>query len=234
MGNKNNTTYTAWNCDCDNGCGCENGSRCDNDSRYDNGSCCENDCRCDNGSRYENGSRCGCDNGCYAEETASTGRCCDVDNDYERSYENGAACNGGCQRSHNRCKHSCGCEQGDETHVYYEPCDGCKEISVTGSCRQDEFVGRTLDVNTTLRNVCPGRRSALGLTLTEVDENGVEYARGFQAVTVPAHNGRCNQDVKVETVRFILPEDLSLQNRRHFIVRTQHHYLDAGNIWNND
>ena len=121
----------------------------------------------------------------------------------------------------------------DETHVFFESCDGAKEICVTGRCQEEEAPGRMLDVSCTLQNVCPGRRSALGLTLTEVDKNGAEYARGFRAVTVPAHNNRCNQDVQVDAVRFILPEDLSLQDRRHFIVRTQHHYLDASSIWNN-
>lgn len=123
--------------------------------------------------------------------------------------------------------------QQDGTHVYFDACDGSKSICVAGECQQEEAIGRTLDVTATLSSVCPGRRSALGFTLTEVDENGAEYPRGFQAITVPAHNGRCHQDVQTETVRFVLPEDLSLQPRRHFIVRTCHHYLDAGGVWNN-
>ena len=126
-----------------------------------------------------------------------------------------------------------GCENADGTHIWFEACDGYKEMAVTTACRQAENMGRVLDVNCTLQNVCPGRRSALGLTLTEVDGNGTEYARGFQAITVPAHHGRCNQDVTVDTVRFVLPEEGCAQQRRHFIVRTQHHYLDAGSIWNN-
>ena len=136
----------------------------------------------------------------------------------------GSACssNGGCQGS-------CG----NETHIIFETCDGYKEVTVTGACQQDAAPGRVLDVNARLLNVCPGRRSALGLTLTEVDGGGMEHARGFQAVTVPAHNGRCNQDIAVDTVRFILPEEGCQQQRRHFIVRTQHHYLDAASIWNN-
>ena len=141
---------------------------------------------------------------------------------------------------------TCGCEAAEtvynggkcahydnETHIIYEACDGYKEIAVTGACQQEMMPGRVLDVNATLLNVCPGRRSALGLTLTELDGSGAEHPCGFQAVTVPAHHGRCNQDVAVDTVRFILPENECAQQRRHFIVRTQHHYLDAANIWNN-
>lgn len=129
---------------------------------------------------------------------------------------------------------NCGCHNhGNETHIIYEACDGYKEVTVTGACQQEMSPGRVLDVNATLLNVCPGRRSALGLTLTELDANGTERPCGFQAVNVPAHHGRCNQDITVDTVRFVLPENECTQQRRHFIVRTQHHYLDAGNIWNN-
>jgi len=132
--------------------------------------------------------------------------------------------NNACSRANQR-----GC--GDETHVYFDTCEGTKEVTVCGTCQDDQALGRVLDVVTTLRNVCPGRRSAVGLTLTEVDNDGAEYARGFRAISVPAHSARCPQDITLESVRFILPEDLSLQRRRHFVVRTDHHYLDADSIW---
>lgn len=180
----------------------------------------------------------GCSDGCDSNNEAAampyhTG--CDNGNhcgcDIENAYGSDTACNSG-KWGRGR-GGDCDCGHADETHVFFESCDGAKEICVTGRCQEEDAPGRTLDVNCTLLNVCPGRRSALGITLTEMDEDGSEYARGFRAVTVPAHNARCNQDVNVDTVRFILPEDLSLQNRRHFVVRTQHHYLDAGSIWNN-
>ena len=185
---------------------------------------------------YQN-SGCGCDNGCDAAASIPYHTDCDCDNDYAAATcgcDTGAACSCGGKRHHghhDKCS-ECG-SYADETHVFFDSCDGAKEICVTGRCQEEEAPGRMLDVSCTLQNVCPGRRSALGLTLTEVDKNGAEYARGFRAVTVPAHNNRCNQDVQVDAVRFILPEDLSLQDRRHFIVRTQHHYLDANSIWNN-
>jgi len=222
MGNKNNYNnagfvqvgYQHNNCGCDNNNNdvvaavpYNTGCGCDNDTGYTTG----NGCGCDNGSAYS-GSKCGCDNG--------------------SAYSGSGKWNKG--RGHGGDK-GCDCDNGnaDETHIFFESCDGSKEVCVKGRCQEDEALGRTLDVNCTLLNVCPGRRSALGITLTEMDEDGAEYARGFRAITVPAHNARCNQDMNVDTVRFILPEDLSLQNRRHFIVRTQHHYLDASNIWNN-
>lgn len=209
MGNKNNynTGFVQVGYQ-QNGCnnGCDNNGDVVAATPY-------NACSCDNGTAY-NGNGCGCDNG-----TAYTGS----DNNYGKKGKWGKKYGDQCDR----------CENADETHVFYETCDGAKEVCVTGRCQEEEALGRTLDVSCTLQNVCPGRRSALGITLTEMDEDGAEYARGFRAITVPAHNARCNQDVNVDTVRFILPEDLSLQERRHFIVRTQHHYLDASSIWNN-
>ena len=191
-----------------------------------------------------------CDNNCEVTPATPYNTGCQCDDDHTAAYNgNGCGCDHGAAYPVDTCgqkgrwgkKHggdqccNCDCDSGnaDETHIFFESCDGAKEVCVTGRCQEDEAPGRTLDVNCTLLNVCPGRRSALGITLTEMDENGAEYARGFRAITVPAHNARCNQDIEVDTVRFILPEDLSLQDRRHFVVRTQHHYLDASSIWNN-
>ena len=124
-------------------------------------------------------------------------------------------------------------DEQNETHIYYETCEGAKEVCVTSECRDEENIGRVLDVNMTLRNVCPGRRSAVGVHLVELDEQGAEYARGFRSLTVPAHNAGCNRDVQLPSMRFILPEDVSVAgngSRRHFVVRTTNHYLeDAAN-----
>lgn len=172
----------------------------------------------------------GCDTGC-AEPVAACG-CADPVNTCGCEAA-AASVRCGCETAavtgHCGCTHECG----NETHIIYEACDGYKEVTVTGNCQESAAPGRVLDVTATLTNVCPGRRSALGLTLTELDAGGIERPCGFQAVSVPAHNGRCNQDITVDTVRFVLPEDGCQQQRRHFIVRTQHHYLDPAGIWNN-
>ena len=166
-----------------------------------------NGCGCDNGyAAYSNDS---CDNGCAAASGYAANN-----NAYGKQWKK------------NKCDE---CDEG--THVFFETCDGAQKICVTGTCEDQQSLGRVLDVTTTLENVCPGRRSAVGLTLTEVDENGTEYARGFRAITVPAHNGNGNRDIQLDSVRFILPDDLSLQRRRHFICRVNHHYMDADNIW---
>ena len=122
------------------------------------------------------------------------------------------------------------CDRIDGTHVFFDTCDSQQEICVSSTCADQQSQGRILDVVTTLHNVCPGRRSAVGLTLTEVDNDGSERARGFRAITVPAHHSNCSRDVQLESVRFILPEDVSLQRRRHFVCRVDHHYMDDN--WN--
>lgn len=154
-----------------------------------------------------------------------------------------------CQQTETCARHeyepACGCEgaavqlnrdsgSADETHVYFESCEGSKSIDVTTSCQNDENTGRILDVCMTLRNVCPGRRSALGVTVVEADEKGREYPRGFRTVSIPAHNAGCYRDVEVPAQRFILPEEMSLSGngrRRHFIIRTVHHYLEESAGW---
>ena len=133
----------------------------------------------------------------------------------------------GCRQNNDNACTGCACDQGGATHIYYDACENSKAVTVIGSC-EEEMQGRVLDVNVTLRNVCPGRCSSLGLSLSELDEDGTEYARGFRAISVPAHNARCYQDVQLDTVRFVLPEERGLQRRRHLIVRTTHHYLDDG------
>ena len=130
---------------------------------------------------------------------------------------------------HNRPAPAFSHEGQDETHVYYESCEGAKEVCVASECREEENIGRVLDVTMTLRNVCPGRRSAVGVHLVELDEQGIEYARGFRSLTVPAHNAGRNRDVQLPSMRFILPEDVSVAAggcRRHFVVRTTNHYLE--------
>ncbi|MBQ2700796.1 MAG: hypothetical protein IJF65_06515 [Clostridia bacterium] len=118
-------------------------------------------------------------------------------------------------------------ESEERGHVWYDLCDehqrcDLEEVEMSAS-------GRLLDVNLTLKNVCPGRRVALGVTVNEKDSQGREYARGFKAVTVPAHGQSSCCDVQAPTLRFILPEDLRTESSgsRHFVVRSTTHYVDS-------
>ena len=93
--------------------------------------------------------------------------------------------------------------------------------------------GRILQLDVTLRNICPHRRVALAAILHEVDEHGNEFKRGMKTITVPAHDRPECHDVTVRCIRFVLPEDLdvsgtpdSICNERKFRARFIAHYID--------
>ena len=97
-----------------------------------------------------------------------------------------------------------------------------------------ESLGRIVQLDVTLRNICPNRRVALAVALTEVDEHGLEHKRGLKTITVPAHTRTGCRDVTVRCIKFILPEDLDVSggsegaicNLRHFKARLFAHYID--------
>ena len=100
-----------------------------------------------------------------------------------------------------------------------------------------ESLGRILELNFTVKHVCPGKRVALGVLLSEVGENGDEYPCGMKALILPAHNApSCRDIIRVKCVRFVLPEDLSaveeepgcMCRERSFRVRTIAHPVDYG------
>lgn len=116
--------------------------------------------------------------------------------------------------------------------VYYNRCEDAKVHAMPDMYLA--HTGRVMDVTMTLKRICPCRRVAVGMLISEVDESGNEYSRGFKAITVPAHYNASCCDVDVPRTRFILPEDLRVdggksmcEGCRHFIVRTEAHYIDT-------
>ena len=116
-------------------------------------------------------------------------------------------------------------------HIYFGQCETTR-VEVLPNMQLDED-GRVLEVSMTLRAICPNRRVAVGIMLTEVDAAGNEHPRGFKAIAVDAHHGACCADIAVQRTRFILPESLRVDGctgvcngRRHFIVRAEAHYID--------
>lgn len=125
-----------------------------------------------------------------------------------------------------------------------EPCPVPVDVAMAGC--QDSMVvdmgntylesqGRILQLDVTVKNVCPGKRVALGIILTEVDSGGTEYQRGMKAITIPAHNYPTCRDVLVKCIKFVLPEDLAVSgggqgtmcNTRNFRVRFIAHNIDT-------
>ncbi len=127
--------------------------------------------------------------------------------------------------------------------VHPEPCptpvdltiDGCQDAVVLDAGDVYlESLGRIFQLDVTVKNVCPGKRVALAVILTEVDANGVEHNRGTKTITLPAHNYPSCRDILVKCVKFVLPEDLDtttdtsrMCNPRNFKVRTIAHNIDS-------
>lgn len=119
--------------------------------------------------------------------------------------------------------------------------DGCEDsVEIDAGDVDLESLGRILKLDVTLNNVCPGKRVALAIILTEEDCKGNEYPRGMKTLTVPAHNKSGCRDVTIRCVKFVLPEDLSIspckckpgeQNslcrKRNFKVRLIANYIDT-------
>ena len=73
-----------------------------------------------------------------------------------------------------------------------------------------DALGRILQLDVTLRNVCPGKRVALAVILTEVDPEDNEYTRGTKTMVIPAHAAPGCRDVTVRCIKFVLPEALDV------------------------
>lgn len=103
--------------------------------------------------------------------------------------------------------------------VYPEQCPEPVDLTVT-DCQDSVVVdlgdvylesqGRIIQMDVTVKDVCPGKRVALAAILTEVDQDGMEHQRGMKAITIPAHNFRVCRDILVKCIKFVVPEDLSV------------------------
>lgn len=127
--------------------------------------------------------------------------------------------------------------------VIAEPCpdpisitmDGCKDtVEFHADDIGLESLGRILQLDVTLKNICPNKRVALAVILTEVDSHGKEFKRGLKTLTVPAHNRSSCHDVTVRCIKFVLPEDLDVSgtadaicNDRKLKARIIAHYIDT-------
>lgn len=123
-----------------------------------------------------------------------------------------------------------------------EVCPEPKDITIGGCEDSIEFdagdlvmesLGRIVQLDVTLKNVCPNRRVALAAIITEVDDNDIEHKRGMKTMTVPAHTRQTCRDITVRCIKFVLPEDLDVSgsttamcNNRRFKARFIAHYID--------
>lgn len=130
-----------------------------------------------------------------------------------------------------------------ETDVVQEPCpdpvslhiDGCRDATtVNGGDVVLESLGRILQIDVTLKNICPNKRVALAVFLTEVDDKGHEFPRGLKTLLIPAHHRDSCRDITVRCIKFVLPEELDVSgrsdaicDRRNFKARFLANYVDT-------
>lgn len=119
------------------------------------------------------------------------------------------------------------------------PADVCPEpvdISIEGCQDFVEFdagdllledTGRILQLDINLLNVCPGRRVALAVVLTEEDYYGMIKPLGMKTFTIPAHTKPTCADILITCIRFILPDDgKTLCEERKVKAQFFAHYID--------
>ena len=123
-----------------------------------------------------------------------------------------------------------------------EGCPATVDLTVDGCTDTVEFdagdllmnsLGRIVQLDVTIRNVCPNRRVALAVMLNELDEFDAEHKRGLKTLIIPAHTRDGCRDVTVNCIKFVLPEDLDLSvdsaticNERRFRARFIANYVD--------
>ena len=126
--------------------------------------------------------------------------------------------------------------------IYPEACplpvdltiDGCEDtIEFDAGELNLESLGRIVQLDVTLKNICPNKRVALAILLSEIDNEENEYKRGMKTMTIPAHTRDTCQDIIVKCIKFVLPEDLSVNNQpntmcyqRKLRARFIAHYID--------
>ena len=132
-----------------------------------------------------------------------------------------------------------GCEGIDVPEGCPEPTlftvPGCKDaVHVVLNPAGIASLGRIVQLDVTLKAVCPGKQVAASIQLMEVAPDGTELPRGVKHILVPAQTGEVCQDVTLECVQFSLPEALnaaghtgSICNPRHFTARVTANYVDT-------
>ena len=134
-------------------------------------------------------------------------------------------------------------------------CPGCEGIEVPEGCPEPTAItvpgcqdavravlnptgiaslGRIVQLDVTLKAVCPGKRVAVSILLSETDAEGMEHPRGVKHILVPAQEGDACRDYTLRCVQFSLPEALdasgdpgSICNSRSFHARAIANYVDT-------
>ena len=116
--------------------------------------------------------------------------------------------------------------------VSVEGCKDAKEITITDV--ELSSVGRIIQVDTKIKNICPNKRVAASVRLVELDELDNEYVRGVKFFEIPAHSNESCIDVDLNCINFIVPEKgdvfgnpKTICNERKFRINVMANYIDT-------
>ena len=116
--------------------------------------------------------------------------------------------------------------------VRVEGCQDAAAVDAGEVCLSG--LGRILQVDVVVKHICPGRKVAAAVLLTELGEDGVEHDRGMKTVLIPAQEGTDCRDIHLKCISFVVPEVLdrggdpdSICNTRRFRTRVLANYVDT-------
>ena len=117
----------------------------------------------------------------------------------------------------------------DPTPVTVDPCRDAVQTTVPDA--QLLSLGRLVQLDVVLKNICPGKRVSATVMLTEIDPAGLEQTRAVKHILVPAQTGTTCADVTLRCIQFSVPEaldvsgDASLCGSRSFNARVPANYV---------
>lgn len=109
------------------------------------------------------------------------------------------------------------------------------EPMVQVNCGGDVYLhsqGRLLEIETTIKHVCPDKRVALAIAVSEEDEYKKEHSLGTKFLTIPAHHEKECKDIHVKCIPFVLPEencrcDMGMCQNRKIKIRVFANTIDS-------
>ena len=113
--------------------------------------------------------------------------------------------------------------------------DGCADSTViNGNDTTIKDLGRIVQVDVPIKNVCPNKRLAVGVILTEIDSGNIEHNRGMKTLLIPPIESTKCENIIIKCVSFVVPEALdttgnvdALCNSRDFKARVLVNYVDT-------
>lgn len=139
------------------------------------------------------------------------------------------------------CEEECVSGADDDAVTVSTTVDNCID---TGFLEVDAFrmqtLGRILQLNIRVKNVCPNKRLSVAAILTETEdkEGNNPIVRGIKTFLVPAQGGDDCQDVCINCINFVAPEELvkdfdntldttTLCRKRFFSATVIAHHADS-------